>query len=230
MIPAFQFEGWEWIAFALATPVVLWAGRDFHRNAVRNARHLTATMDTLVSLGTLAAWGWSVVALFLADAHTYFEVAAVITTLILLGRYLEARARRRSGAAIRALLELGAKEARVRAEDGTEVSIPIAELEPGAVMVVRPGEKIPTDGVVLEGASAIDQSMLTGEPAPVDVAPGAEVAAARSTRSASSSCARRRLERRPPSRRSRGSSRRRRRARRRSNGSSTASRRSSSRW
>ena len=133
-------------------------------------------MDTLVSLGTLAAWGWSVVALFLADAHTYFEVAAVITTLILLGRYLEARARRRSGAAIRALLELGAKDARIRGDDGTEVSIPIAELEPGAAMVVRPGEKIPTDGVVLEGDSAIDQSMLTGEPAPVDVAPGAQVA------------------------------------------------------
>ena len=175
MIPAFQFEGWEWLAFALATPVVLWAGRDFHRNAARNARHLTATMDTLVSLGTLAAWGWSIVALFLADAHTYFEVAAVITTLILLGRYLEARARRRSGAAIRALLELGAKEARIRGENGAERSIPVGDLEPGAVMVVRPGEKIPTDGVVLEGASAIDQSMLTGEPAPVDVAPGAEV-------------------------------------------------------
>ena len=175
MIPALQFEGWEWLAFALATPVVLWAGRDFHRAAARNARHLTATMDTLVSLGTLAAWGWSVVALFLADAHTYFEVAAVITTLILLGRYLEARARRRSGAAIRALLELGAKEARVRGDDGTEVSIPITDLEPGAVMVVRPGEKIPTDGVVLEGDSAVDQSMLTGEPAPVDVLPGTEV-------------------------------------------------------
>ena len=178
MIPPLQFEGWEWLAFALATPVVLWAGFGFHRAAALNARHLAATMDTLISIGTLAAWGWSVVALgFLADAHTYFEVAAVITTLILVGRYLEARAKRRSGAAIRALLELGAKEARVL-RDGTEVSVPIESLERGALMVVRPGEKIPTDGVVVEGDSAVDQSMLTGEPIPVDVAPGSEVAGA----------------------------------------------------
>jgi Cu+-exporting ATPase len=176
MLPPLQFEGWEWIAFALATPVVLWAGWGFHRAAVRNARHATATMDTLISLGTLAAWGWSTAALlFFADAHTYFEVAAVITTLILLGRYLEARAKRRSGAAIRALLELGAKEARVR-RDGVEVDVPFEELERGDVMVVRPGEKIPTDGVVLEGESAVDQSMLTGEPVPVEVAPGSDLA------------------------------------------------------
>jgi Cu+-exporting ATPase len=178
MIPPLQFGGWEWLAFALATPVVLWAGLGFHRAAAMNARHLAATMDTLISLGTLAAWGWSVVALLaLEDAHTYFEVAAVITTLILLGRYLEARAKRRSSAAIRALLELGAKEARV-VRNGEEVAVPIEDLERGERMVVRPGEKIPTDGVVVEGSSAVDQSMLTGEPVPVDVGPGSEVAGA----------------------------------------------------
>jgi Cu+-exporting ATPase len=135
-------------------------------------------MDTLISIGTLAAWGWSVVALVaLDDAHTYFEVAAVITTLILVGRYLEARARRRSSAAIRALLELGAKEAHVL-RDGTEVAIAIEDVRRGDLLVVRPGEKIPTDGVVVEGDSAVDQSMLTGEPAPVDVGPGSEVAGA----------------------------------------------------
>jgi Cu+-exporting ATPase len=178
MIPPLQFSGWEWLAFALATPVVLWAGFGFHRAAALNARHLAATMDTLISLGTLAAWGWSVVALLaLEDAHTYFEVAAVITTLILLGRYLEARARRRSSAAIRALLELGAKEARV-IRNGDEVAVPIEDVERGELMVVRPGEKIPTDGEVVDGSSAIDQSMLTGEPVPVDVGPGSEVAGA----------------------------------------------------
>ena len=178
MIPPLQFDGWEWLAFALATPVVLWAGYGFHRAAARNARHLAATMDTLISIGTLAAWGWSVVALLvLDDAHTYFEVAAVITTLILVGRYLEARAKRRSGAAIRALLELGAKEAHVL-RDGSEVSVAIEDVQPGDLMVVRPGEKIPTDGVVVEGDSAVDQSMLTGEPVPVDVEPGSDVAGA----------------------------------------------------
>ncbi len=135
-------------------------------------------MDTLISIGTLAAWAWSVAALVLVDdADVYFEVAAVITTLILLGRYLEARARRRSGAAIRALLELGAKEARVL-RDGVEVSVPIDELSIGDVFVVRPGEKIATDGVVVEGESAVDQSMLTGEPVPVDVVSGDTVAGA----------------------------------------------------
>jgi Cu+-exporting ATPase len=178
MIPPLQFEGWEWLAFALATPVVFWAGYDFHRAAFMNARHLAATMDTLISIGTLAAWGWSVVALLaLSDADTYFEVAAAITTLILLGRYLEARAKRRSGAAIRALLEMGAKEARVL-RDGDEVAVPIADVRHGDLMVIRPGEKIPTDGQVVEGASAIDQSMLTGEPVPVDVGPGSDVAGA----------------------------------------------------
>jgi P-type Cu+ transporter len=178
MVGPLQFGGWEWLAFALATPVVFWAGLGFHRAAVLNARHGAATMDTLISLGTLAAWGWSVAALVVVDdADVYFEVAAVITTLILLGRYLEARARRRSSAAIRSLLELGAKEARVLRE-GTEVSIPIVELAVGDLFVVRPGEKIATDGVVVEGDSAVDQSALTGEPVPVDVAPGASVAGA----------------------------------------------------
>jgi len=178
MIPPLQFDGWEWVALALATPVVLWAGYGFHRAALLNARHLAATMDTLISIGTLAAWGWSLVALAaLEDAHTYFEVAAVITTLILLGRYFEARAKRRSSAAIRALLELGAKEARIL-RDGSEVAVAVEDVERGDLLVVRPGEKIPTDGEVVEGDSAIDQSMLTGEPVPVDVAPGSEVAGA----------------------------------------------------
>jgi len=178
MLPPLQFEGWEWLALALATPVVFWAGWGFHRAAVLNARHGAATMDTLISIGTLAAWGWSVVALVaLDDAHTYFEVAAVITTLILVGRYLEARARRRSSAAIRALLELGAKEAHVL-RDGAEIAVAIEDVGHGDLLVVRPGEKIPTDGVVVEGESAVDQSMLTGEPTPVDVGPGAEVAGA----------------------------------------------------
>ncbi|HXF98454.1 MAG TPA: heavy metal translocating P-type ATPase [Gaiellaceae bacterium] len=178
MLPPLQLPGWQWLAFALATPVVLWAGWPFHRAAARNARHLAATMDTLISIGTLAAWGWSVVALLaLEDAHTYFEVGAVITTLILLGRTLEARARRRSSAAIRALLELGAKEARVL-RDGEEAVVPVEELRPGDLFVVRPGEKIATDGVVEEGLSAVDQSMLTGEPVPVEVGPGDEVAGA----------------------------------------------------
>jgi len=178
MIPPLQFAGWEWLAFALSTPVVLWAGYGFHRAAWLNARHLAATMDTLISIGTIAAWAWSVVALTLAEnAHTYFEVGAVITTLILLGRFLEARAKRRSSAAIRALLELGAKEVRVL-RDGREVVLPVEELGPGDLFVVRPGEKIATDGVVEEGSSAVDQSMLTGEPVPVEVASGSEVAGA----------------------------------------------------
>jgi Cu+-exporting ATPase len=178
MIPPLQFAGWGWLAFALATVVVFWAGYGFHRAALVNARHLAATMDTLISIGTLAAWAWSVVALVLVDdADMYFEVAAVITTLILLGRFLEARAKRRSGAAIRALLELGAKEARIL-KDGEEISIPIDEVAVGDLMIVKPGEKIPTDGQVVEGASAVDQSMLTGEPVPVDVEPGADVAGA----------------------------------------------------
>jgi Cu+-exporting ATPase len=178
MVPPLQFDGWEWVAFALSTPAVLWAGWPFHRAAFLNARHLAATMDTLISVGTLAAWGWSAVVLLGGiAADTYFEVGAVITTLILLGRYLEAGARRRSGEAIRALLELGAKDARV-VRDGHEVLVPIDELVVGDLFVVRPGEKIATDGVVVEGFSAVDQSMLTGESVPVEVGVGDQVAGA----------------------------------------------------
>ncbi len=177
MLPPLQFSGWEWVSFALATPVVLWAGLPFHRAALLNARHRAATMDTLISIGTLAAWGWSVVALALGTGETYFEVGAIITTLILLGRWLESSARRRSGAAIRALIELGAKEARVL-RDGHEVVVNIDALEVGDRFVVRPGEKIATDGVVEEGESAIDQAMLTGEPIPLEVRTGSEVAGA----------------------------------------------------
>jgi P-type Cu+ transporter len=175
MVPALRFDGHEWLAFALATPVVLWAGLPFHRAALAAARHRTATMDTLVSLGTLAAWGWSVVALVADAGEVYFEVAAVITTLVLLGRTLERGARRRSGDAIRALLELGAKEAEV-VRDGHIVPVPAEDVAVGDHVLVRPGSTVPADGVVLEGESAIDASMLTGEPVPVDVAPGAEVA------------------------------------------------------
>ncbi len=178
MIPPLRFAGWEWVALALATPVVFWSGAGFHRVALQAARHLTATMDTLISLGTLAAYTWSIVVLVGGlDEDTYFEVAAVITTLILLGRYLEALAKRRSGEAIRALLELGAKDAHVL-RDGSEVDVAIEDVHVGDLMVVRPGEKIPTDGVVVEGASAVDQSLLTGEPVPVEVEPGSEVAGA----------------------------------------------------
>ena len=178
MVPPLQFRGWEWVSLVLATPIVFWSGAQFHRAALLSARHGAATMDTLVSLGTLAAWAWSTVVLLAGlNVDGYFEVAAVITALILLGRFFEARAKRRSGAAIRALLELGAKEARVR-RDGVETTIPLSELVVGDQFVVRPGEKIATDGVVIEGASAVDRSMLTGEPVPVEVGPGAELAGA----------------------------------------------------
>jgi Cu+-exporting ATPase len=176
MAPPLQFDGWEWLALALATPVVWWAGWPFHRAAALNARHGAATMDTLISIGTLAAWTWSVVGLVaLDDAHTYFEVGAVITTLILLGRFLETGARRRSGAALRALLELGAKEARVL-RDGQEVVVPVEAIATGDRFIVRPGERFATDGVIEDGLSAVDRSMLTGEPVPVDVGPGDDVA------------------------------------------------------
>ena len=176
MVPPVQFSGWEWLAFALAAPVVLFAGWPFHRAALLNLRHGAATMDTLISIGTLAALSWSAVVLLAGlDEHTYFEVAAVITTLVLAGRYLEARARRSSSAAIRALLELGAKEARLLRDD-EEILVPATEVEVGDRFVLRPGEKAPADGVVLEGESALDQSMLTGESVRVDVAPGSEVA------------------------------------------------------
>jgi Cu+-exporting ATPase len=178
MVPPAQFDGWEWLALALSAPVVLWAGWPFHRAAALNARHFAATMDTLISIGTLAAFLWSAVVLVGGlDSETYFEVGAVITTLILLGRYFEARARRRSSEAIRKLLELGAKEARLL-RDGVEVLVPVEELRVGDLFVVRPGEKVATDGVVVDGASALDQSMLTGESLPVEVATGDEVAGA----------------------------------------------------
>jgi Cu+-exporting ATPase len=178
MVSVLQFAGWEWLALALATPVVFYSGLGFHRAALRSARHLTATMDTLISLGTLAAWFWSVVVLVGGiDGDVYFEVAAAVTTLILLGRYLEARAKRRSSAAIRKLLELGAKEARV-VRGREEVLVPVEELQVGDVFVVRPGEKIATDGVVVEGESAVDQSLLTGESLPAEIAVGSDVAGA----------------------------------------------------
>ena len=178
MVPPARFGGWEWLALVLSAPVVFWSGLGFHRAALKNARHGIATMDTLISIGTAAAFTWSAVVLIgRLGAHTYFEVGAVITALILLGRFFEARARRRSGAAIRALLELGAKRARVL-RDGEEVELPVGELVVGDRFVVRPGEKIATDGVVEDGDSAVDQSMLTGESMPAEVAPGAKVAGA----------------------------------------------------
>ena len=192
MIPALQFDNWQWLAMQLATPVVLWGGWPFHRAAYLNARHRTATMDTLVSLSTLSAWLWSVVALFFGDAgmtgmtmsfqpipdrsasldQVYFEVAAVVTTFLLAGRYFEARAKRHAGAALNALLELGAKDAAVLDEHGAERRVPIGELVAGDLFVVRPGEKVATDGVVEEGASAVDESLVTGESVPVEKHPG----------------------------------------------------------
>jgi P-type Cu+ transporter len=178
MVPALQFSGWEWVALALSTPVVFYAGIGFHRAALQNARHFAATMDTLISLGTTAAWLWSTVVLVGGlETDTYFEVGAVVTTLIVLGRYLETRAKGRSSEAIRKLLELGAKEARLLS-DGEEMRVPVSELQVGDQFVVRPGEKIATDGVVAQGESAVDQSMLTGESVPVEVAVGSEVAGA----------------------------------------------------
>ena len=177
-IGAARPSGWEWVSLALATPVVAYAGWPFHKAAALNARHGVATMDTLISVGTLAAWTWSTVVLVAGiSTSIYFDTAGAITALILLGRYLEARAKRRSGEAIRKLLELGAREARVLREDG-EVLVPIERLVVGDRFVVRPGEKIATDGVVVAGASAVDQSMLTGESIPVEVASGDQVAGA----------------------------------------------------
>ncbi|SMF11260.1 Cu+-exporting ATPase [Cellulosimicrobium cellulans J34] len=211
MVPALQLTGWQWVVAALALPVVTWAAWPFHTAAFRAARHGASTMDTLVSLGVVAATLWSLWALLLGGAgelgmrmqptlvpsrdemgppELYFEVAAVVTTFLLAGRYAEHRSKRRAGDALRSLLELGAKDAeRVvlgpdgaprTGPDGTRLTerVPVAELAVGDVFVVRPGEKVATDGVVLEGASAVDTSLLTGEPVPVDVGPGDDVTGA----------------------------------------------------
>ena len=165
MIPATRFGGWRWVSLPLSTVVVFWCGAQFHRAALANARHRAATMDTLISLGTLAAWSWSAVVLLARfDADVYFETGAVIATLILLGRFLEARAKARSSQAIRRLLELASDAGR--------------DLEVGDVFEVRPGERIATDGVVVEGQSAVDQSLLTGESVPVEVGVGSQVVGA----------------------------------------------------
>ncbi|MFF3993542.1 heavy metal translocating P-type ATPase [Streptomyces cyaneofuscatus] len=197
MVPALQFDNWQWLSLTLAAPVVIWGGLPFHRATWTNLRHGVATMDTLVSMGTLAAFGWSLWALFLGDAGMpgmrhgfdltvsradasstiYLEVAAGVITFILLGRYLEARAKRRSGAALRALMHLGAKDVAVL-RGGTEVRVPADRLVIGDRFVVRPGEKIATDGKVVEGSSAVDASMLTGESVPVEVAAGDSVTGA----------------------------------------------------
>ena len=197
MVPPLQFDHWQWLSLTLAAPVVVWGAWPFHRAAWLNLRHGAATMDTLISLGTLAAFGWSLYALFVGDAgdpgmrmgfdftiargsgsdEIYLEVAAGVTVFILAGRYFEAKAKRRSGAALRALLELGAKDVAVLRDD-TEVRIPIDELVVGDRFVVRPGEKVATDGVVEEGTSAVDASLLTGESVPVEVGPGDPVTGA----------------------------------------------------
>ncbi|MGW7065952.1 heavy metal translocating P-type ATPase [Streptomyces sp. NPDC054855] len=197
MVPSLQFDNWQWLSLTLAAPVVVWGGYPFHRAAFTNLRHGAATMDTLVSVGTLAAFGWSLWALFLGDAGMpgmrhgftftvsradaastlYLEVAAGVITFILLGRWLEARSKRKAGAALRTLLELGAKDAAVL-RDGTEVRTPVARLVVGDRFVVRPGETVATDGTVVDGASAVDASMLTGESVPVDVTAGDAVTGA----------------------------------------------------
>ena len=173
MVPAVQFPGWEWVSLALATPVATWGAWPFHRAAAVNARHGTATMDTLVSVGVTAAYLWSLYALAFGGAGqaTYLEVAVGVTALILLGRYLELRARRQAGTALKALLDLGAKQASVL-RDGREVTVAADSLVVGDEFVVRPGEKVAADGVIVVGSSAVDTSMLTGEPVPVEAGPG----------------------------------------------------------
>ena len=183
MFPAFQFANWGWVAAALALPVVTWAAWPFHRAAAVNARHLASTMDTLVSIGVTAAYAFSAWQLFadprmtehpgmegMGSGGLYFEVAAVVTTFLLLGRYLEANAKQKAGDALKALLNLGAKDATVL-RDGQEQQIPADQLGVGDLIVVRPGEKIATDGVVVEGSSAVDASLVTGESVPVEVGP-----------------------------------------------------------
>jgi Cu+-exporting ATPase len=198
MIPALQFDNWQWISLQLATPVLFWAAYPFHRAAWMNLRHGTATMDTLISIGTLAAWGWSVISLlFLGQGDPgmrhglqflperggetggiYFEAVGVVITFLLAGRWFEARAKRSAGAALQALLALGAKEVSILDADGVELRIPIAELKVDYRFIVRPGEKVATDGVVFKGISQIDRSLLTGESVPVDVHPGEPVTGA----------------------------------------------------
>src|SRR5690349_19385990 len=198
MVPALQFTFWQWLSLTLAAPVVVYGGRPFHQAAWTNLRHGAATMDTLISMGTLAAFGWSLYALFIGTAGTpgmthpfspdiggtdgasaiYLEAAAGVTAFILAGRYFEARSKRKAGAALRALLELGAKDVTVLGADGREQTVPIGRLKTGDRFLVRPGEKIATDGTVVEGSSAIDASMLTGESVPVDVAVGDSVTGA----------------------------------------------------
>ncbi|MGY1700161.1 heavy metal translocating P-type ATPase [Geodermatophilus sp. SYSU D00766] len=197
MVPALQFEYWQWLSLALAAPVVVWGGLPFHRAAWTNLRHGAATMDTLVSLGTGAAFLWSLYALFLGTAgepgmthgfslavtrtdgsgDVYLEAAAGVTTFLLAGRYAEARAKRRAGSALRALLELGAREVSVL-RGGAETRVPVEQLHAGDLFVVRPGERVATDGAVVEGSSAVDASMLTGESVPVEVGPGDPVVGA----------------------------------------------------
>ncbi|OQQ37200.1 heavy metal translocating P-type ATPase [Prescottella equi] len=197
MVPALQFDNWQWLSLTLAAPVIVWAGLPFHRAAWTNLRHGTATMDTLISLGTTAAFAWSLYALFFGTAGTpgmkhafeltvdrmdgaaniYLEVAAGVITFVLAGRYFEAKSKRTAGAALRALLELGAKEVSVL-RDGVESCIPADQLRVDDLFVVRPGEKVATDGVVVEGNSAVDMSMLTGESVPVEVGVGDDVVGA----------------------------------------------------
>ena len=171
MVPGWHVAGWQLISLGLATPVVAWAGWPFHRAAWSALRHGTTTMDTLVSLGTLAAYGWSVRTVLAGHGEVYLEAAAGVTTFLLAGRYVEARAKVRSGDALRALLELGARDVAVL-RDGAESRVPVGDLVVGDEFVVRPGEKVATDGVVVAGRSAVDASLLTGEPVPVEVGPG----------------------------------------------------------
>ncbi|MGZ4331906.1 MAG: heavy metal translocating P-type ATPase [Solirubrobacteraceae bacterium] len=198
MISSLQFDNWQWLSLQLATPVVLWGAWPFHRAAWANLKHATATMDTLISVGTLSAWLWSMYALFLGNAgdngmrmvfnlipssgaganEIYLETASIVTTFILAGRYFEARAKRRAGAALKALLELGAKDVAILEPDGSERRVPVEQLQVGQRFIVRPGEKVATDGTVENGHSAIDMSMLTGESVAVEVSPGSEIAGA----------------------------------------------------
>jgi len=175
MVPATRVAGWEWWSLLLSGVVVWWSGWQFHRAAAVNARHGASTMDTLVSLGTVAAWVWSAVAVVRGEGHLYLESAAVVTTFLLAGRYAEGWSKQRAGDALRSLMELGAKQVSLL-DDGVERLVPVERLAVGDRFVVRPGEKVATDGVVEEGASAVDLSLLTGEPVPVDVGPGDVVA------------------------------------------------------